>query len=80
MTVRELISKLMYEDSDAEVYFEHPSHDYWRTQLASEVRSLEVKTVGYSDYHQQYALPRDEERVIPEKERPKKVLLLRSRK
>lgn len=80
MTVRELISRLMHEDPDAEVYFEHPSHDYWRTQLASEVCAFGVKTVGYSDYHQQYALPRDEERVIPEKERPKKVLLLRSHK
>jgi hypothetical protein len=35
MLVIDLINRLKNMDPKLEVYFAHPSHDYWRSELAS---------------------------------------------
>lgn len=54
MTVKELIEALGTMDEDAEVYFSHPSHDHWRTELASPVRDLSEAQLVWSDYHDEF--------------------------
>lgn len=56
MTVKELIEELKYFDEDTEVYFQHPSHDYWHTELAARVQGVEAGDVVYSDYHSQMTI------------------------
>lgn len=51
MTVSELIRQLEDYDGDSEVMISAPSHDYWGTQLANEVRECDIATVRYSEYH-----------------------------
>lgn len=53
MLVSDLINRLKRMDPKLEVYFAHPSHDYWRSELASEVNSLDVEFVKHSAYHDQ---------------------------
>lgn len=43
-------------DPDQDVFFAHPSHDYWRSTLASEVRTVCNDTVKHSDYHRQHTI------------------------
>ena len=67
MTVKELIKALKDEDPDMPVYFAHPSHDYWRNTLASEVDELEPGTVQHSEYHGQMKVveePEDGEELV----------------
>ena len=56
MKVSELIERLKDFDDDMEVMFEHPSHDHWRTVLASEVSQVSENTVRYAEYHRQHVL------------------------
>lgn len=53
MKVRELIRELKAMDPEMEVYFAHPSHDYWRSELASEVERVDEERVHWSEYHGQ---------------------------
>lgn len=53
MTVGELIRSLSDFPLGQEVYFAHPSHDYWRSELASEVESVDEESIKYSQYHGQ---------------------------
>ena len=72
MKVSELIERLQNLDPDMEVMFEHPSHDHWRTVLASEVSQVSENTVRYAEYHRQYVLAEsrddDEEDSDPRKQ------------
>ena len=56
MKVSELIERLQNLDPDMDVMFEHPSHDHWRTVLASEVSQVSENTVRYAEYHRQHVL------------------------
>ncbi len=56
MKVSELIDRLQNLDPDMDVMFEHPSHDHWRTVLASDVFRVEENTVRYAEYHRQHVL------------------------
>lgn len=51
MTVKELIERLQQEDPSMPVHFSHPSGDYWRTQLAPCVTSVDIGYVKHDDYH-----------------------------
>ena len=51
MTVKELIEELSYQNPDAKVVFSYPSGDYWKTDLAGEVITVEEGDVTHSDYH-----------------------------
>jgi len=53
MLVIDLINQLKNLDPQAEVYFAHPSHDFWRTELASPVSAVEKELVKFNDYHSQ---------------------------
>jgi len=56
MTVTELIARLqVYEATgmgNVEVKFAYNYGDYWSTQVAADVDSVEQGEVKYSDYHQ----------------------------
>lgn len=74
MKVRDLIAALSEHDQNAEVMFRHPSHDYWRNELASEVDGVERALVTWSDYHSQNkVVDTDDER---KRERCKRVILI----
>ena len=51
MTVAELIEYLQEEDQTLEVKFSYNSGDYWRTQIAKDIETVETGLVDYSDYH-----------------------------
>jgi hypothetical protein len=51
MTVAELIEYLQEEDQTLEVKFSYNSGDYWRTQIAKDIETVETGLVEYSDYH-----------------------------
>lgn len=59
MTVGELIKQLEDLDQTKEVYFAHPSHDYWRSELASEVESVGEELIKHSQYHGQMTTVRE---------------------
>jgi hypothetical protein len=61
MTVKELIEMLSGYDEDMEVGFQHPSHDYWRSVLITEVDGVEEGYAKYSEYHQQLCVATEEE-------------------
>lgn len=80
MTVKELIAYLEQQDQDAEVFFAHPSHDYWKTELASSVNEVQEAPVKHSGYHDQMVTVDDEdsEKAEARGEELKQVVLLRS--
>ena len=51
MTVAELIEYLQEQDQTLEVKFSYNSGDYWRTQVAKDIETVETGLVEYSDYH-----------------------------
>lgn len=51
MKVQDLIAELSYLSPEAEVHFQYNSGDYWRTQVAPKVSSVEMGLVEYSGYH-----------------------------
>jgi hypothetical protein len=51
MTVAELIEYLKEQDQTLEVKFSYNSGDYWRTQLAKDIETVETGLVDYTDYH-----------------------------
>lgn len=53
MLVIDLINRLKQLDPQWEVYFAHPSHDYWRSELATPVESMDTEVVKHSSYHDQ---------------------------
>lgn len=55
MTVNELRELLEDFPGDMPVVFAHPSHDYWRRELAGPVTNAEFGNVKWSEYHDQWA-------------------------
>jgi hypothetical protein len=51
MTVAELIEELKLMDPCARVVFAYASNDYWRTQVARVVKTVDEATLGWSEYH-----------------------------
>lgn len=70
MTVNELKDLLEGFDGEMEVKFSYNSGDYWRTQVASNIRDVEEGYVKYSDYHRMDKIDEDED------EDSKRVVLL----
>lgn len=52
----------------ADVRFLQPSHDYWRTQLAIDIGTVEELPVKVSAYHGGVLAVIDEEKLDPEEE------------
>jgi len=61
MTVAELIEYLQEQDQDLDVKFSYPSGDYWRTQLAKDIETVETGIVDYTDYHRMDKVVEDDE-------------------
>ena len=61
MRVQDLIEMLQMENPDAEVHFSYNYGDHWRTQVAPEVRDVQVGYVKYSDYHRMDKLISDDD-------------------
>ena len=53
LTVGDLINELKQFDENSPVFLGHPSGDYWQTQIAKAISTVEMQAVKYSDYHQQ---------------------------
>jgi hypothetical protein len=51
MTVKELIESLEGFDPNMEVKFAYNFGDYWKTEVASNVRDIDEGQVRYSSYH-----------------------------
>lgn len=51
MKIHELINELKVLDGEFEVHFQYNYGDHWRTQVAPDVKSVEVGRVTYSAYH-----------------------------
>ena len=51
MRVQDLIELLQMMPKDAEVHFTYQSGDHWRTTVAPKVRSVDMGSVEYSEYH-----------------------------
>jgi hypothetical protein len=51
MKVSQLIEQLRFVDQDAEVHFAYGYGDYWKTQVAPSVGTIEEGAVEYSEYH-----------------------------
>ena len=60
MTVAEAIEYLSDFDGDKELFFAHPSHDHWGTELATPVELIEVGYIKHSTYHNQDQVIKDE--------------------
>ena len=60
MTVQELIESLEGFDPNMEVKFAYNYGDYWKTEVASNVRDVDEGMVKYSDYHRMDKVVDDE--------------------
>lgn len=76
MKARDLIELLGQFDGEMEVMFEHPSNDYWHTQLASEVSQVSERTVRYAVYHSQFVLAEQREDAADRSDDPHKEVIL----
>lgn len=59
ITVRDLIDYLEGFRDDTKVMLRHPSHDYWRTELAAPVETVSEEHLFWSDYHDSFKLDDD---------------------
>ena len=66
MKVKDLIEQLSQMDADADVHFSYSSNDYWRTQVAPRVRSVDEAVVAFSDYHNMDKIEEDEDKIFDE--------------
>ena len=54
ITVQELRDMLQDFPDDMPVVFAYPSGDYWRTEVANQVKEVEEGSIEYSNYHQKF--------------------------
>ena len=73
MKVSELIAKLKKFDGDLPVRLAQPTHDHWRNEVAVEVERVSEESLVWSDYHEEYKLPRAEA-LAASGERPDEVI------
>ncbi len=61
LTVAELIEYLEQFPKESKVMFSHPSHDYWKTELAGNINTADEQRIKWSDYHSKWQIDNDEE-------------------
>lgn len=61
MNVRQLIQELEMLPQDAEVHFQYNYGDYWRTQVAPKVSTIDLGKVKFSEYHRMDRLVEEDE-------------------
>lgn len=72
MNVKELIEQLERMPPELEVKFAYNYGDYWKTEVAATVRSVDVADVTYSLYHQMdKTVDYDAEQELDDEERAK---------
>lgn len=54
MNVQELIDQLTDMNPETEVMFQYNFGDYWRTEVAAEVKGVSNDEVVYSEYHRMH--------------------------
>ena len=63
MKIKELIEHLNeFPDQNADVRFEYPSGDFWKTRIAKEITNLNMKKVKKDDYHSKFIIAPPDER------------------
>ena len=62
MTVQELKDYLSQFDGDMEVKFSYNYGDYWKTQVAQDIDSIEIGCTEWSDYHRMDKMVDDEDK------------------
>lgn len=78
MNVRELIEQLESCDPDMEVRIDTPTHDYWRTHIASKAQQVNEVECFWTEYHRAYQLPKDGETDEGDAEHPNKTFVVLS--
>ena len=61
MTVKELMESLEGFDPNMEVKFAYNFGDYWKTEVANNIRDIDEGQVRYSSYHRMDKVVDDEE-------------------
>lgn len=51
MTVKQLIAELSALPQELEVRFAYDYGDYWHSQVAKEVKEVNIDKISYSEYH-----------------------------
>lgn len=51
MIKEELLALLEQVPAGADVRIDQPTHDYWRTHLAADIRGISEEVTKVSDYH-----------------------------
>jgi hypothetical protein len=59
MTVKQLIEDLSGLPKELEVRFAYDYGDYWHSQVAKEVKTVEIDKISYSEYHRMFQLDED---------------------
>jgi hypothetical protein len=77
MTVQELIEELSNYDSNMEVKFAYNYGDYWRTEVADDIREIQEENVVYSSYHRTDKVVDMDDEQYEDVEDSKTVLILR---
>jgi hypothetical protein len=62
MTKAEFIEYLEGYDDNQELYVVHTAGDYWKSQLASPIESMEEGYIKHSDYHRQAVVDNEDDR------------------
>lgn len=78
MKVADLITRLKEFPAEAEVYLRHPSHDYWRTELAGEVDDVAYMDLEWSAYHRTNRIVRERDEDDDEEQaniKPRQVVI-----
>lgn len=61
MNVKELIEQLRTYPDDMEVMFAYNYGDYWKTEVAASISTVDTSKVTYSAYHQMDKVVTDDE-------------------
>lgn len=59
-TVKQLKEQLEKFDESTPVVFAYPSHDYWQTELAGNIRDIDKVDIEYSNYHNQFQICKED--------------------
>ena len=60
-TKADLINELSSFDDDTPVFFSYTYGDYWKTDVAESIETVEEANIEWSDYHRMYKVNADEE-------------------
>jgi hypothetical protein len=68
LTVGQLIERLQGLDPSLPVAFSYEYGDYWHTEVAGTIRSVDETAVAFSEYHSMLKIANDDDRDEEEEE------------